>query len=53
MTIGNVIPGTVTGNSDTADYKDVVLADVADSVTISQLRLGEGHQGDRPRWRHR
>lgn len=35
VTIGNVIPGTVTGNSDTADYKDVVLADVAESVTIS------------------
>ena len=24
--IGNIIPGTVTGNSNTADYKDVVLA---------------------------
>jgi hypothetical protein len=34
-TVGNVIPGTVTGNSDTADYKDVVLADVAGQVTIS------------------
>ena len=35
LTIGNVIPGTVTGNSDTADYKDVVLADIAEKVTIS------------------
>lgn len=34
-TIGNVIPGTVTGNSDTADYKDTVLADVASYLTIS------------------
>ncbi len=33
--IGNVVPGTVTGNSDTADYKDIVLADFADSLTIS------------------
>jgi hypothetical protein len=24
--IGNIIPGTVTGNSNTADYKDVILA---------------------------
>lgn len=35
LTFGNVIPGTVTGNSDTADYKDTVLADVTDFVTIS------------------
>ncbi|RPF28799.1 hypothetical protein [Georgenia muralis] len=35
LTIGNVIPGTVTGNSDTADYKDTVLADVADYLTIT------------------
>lgn len=34
-TIGNVIPGTVTGNSDTADYKDTVLAPIADFLTIS------------------
>jgi hypothetical protein len=26
VSIGNIIPGTVTGNSNTADYKDVVLA---------------------------
>src|SRR4029078_2494794 len=25
-TLANTIPGTVTGNSDTADYKDVILA---------------------------
>jgi hypothetical protein len=39
ITIGNVIPGTVTGNSDTADYKDVVLADVTDQVSISSCGL--------------
>jgi hypothetical protein len=33
--IANVIPGTVTGNSDQADYKDTVLADVSSAVTIS------------------
>ncbi len=31
----NVIPGTVTGNSDSADYKDTVLANVASVLTIS------------------
>ena len=35
LTIGNVIPGTVTGNSDTADYKDTVLADISDFISIS------------------
>ena len=35
FTVGNIIPGTVTGNSDTADYKDVVLKDFAESLTIS------------------
>ena len=39
ITIGNVIPGTITGNSDTADYKDVVLADVTDQVSISSCGL--------------
>ena len=34
FTIANIIPGTVTGNSDTADYKDVVLADFS-SIFIS------------------
>jgi hypothetical protein len=33
--VANVIPGTITGNSDQADYKDTVLADIADSLTIS------------------
>jgi hypothetical protein len=33
--IANVIPGTVTGNSDQADYKDTVLADISSAVTIS------------------
>lgn len=35
LTYGNVIPGTVTGNSDTADYKDTVLSDVSSLVNIS------------------
>lgn len=35
ITIGNIIPSTLTGNSDSADYKDVVLAGVADAVQIS------------------
>jgi hypothetical protein len=35
LTIGNVIPMTVTGNSDTADVKDTVLAPIADKISIS------------------
>ena len=31
----NVLPGTITGNSDSADYKDTVLADVGSVLTIS------------------
>src|SRR4029079_5529615 len=27
LTVGNVIPSSVTGNSDTADFKDIVLGD--------------------------
>src|SRR5574340_68335 len=34
-TFGNVIPGTVTGNSDTADYKDTILADFSGQIYIS------------------
>jgi hypothetical protein len=33
--VANVIPGTITGNSDQADYKDTVLADIGSAVTIS------------------
>jgi hypothetical protein len=33
--VANVIPGTITGNSDQADYKDTVLADINSAVTIS------------------
>jgi uncharacterized repeat protein (TIGR01451 family) len=33
--VANVIPGTITGNSDSADYKDTVLADIRGSLTIS------------------
>lgn len=32
--IGNVIPSTVTGNSDSADFKDTVFAPIADALAI-------------------
>ncbi|UCH26702.1 MAG: DUF11 domain-containing protein, partial [Trueperaceae bacterium] len=35
LTVGNILPGTITGNSDSADYKDTVLADFTEFVTIS------------------
>ncbi len=35
FSVANVIPGTITGNSDTADYKDTVLADIRGVLTIS------------------
>jgi hypothetical protein len=35
LSIANVIPGTVTGNSDTADYKDTLLFAYPESVVIS------------------
>ena len=35
LIIDNIIPGTITGNSDTADYKDTVLADIKSVMTIS------------------
>ncbi len=35
LSIANVIPGTVTGNSDTADYKDTLLFAYPRSVVIS------------------
>ncbi|MHC4218646.1 MAG: hypothetical protein ACYSU7_09355, partial [Planctomycetota bacterium] len=33
--VANVIPGTIGGNSDSADYKDTVLADIRGSLSIS------------------
>jgi uncharacterized repeat protein (TIGR01451 family) len=33
--VANVITGTIGGNSDSADYKDTVLADFRESLTIS------------------
>jgi uncharacterized repeat protein (TIGR01451 family) len=33
--VANVIPGTITGNSDRADYKDTVLVDIEGSLTIA------------------
>jgi hypothetical protein len=46
----NTIPGTVTGNSDTADYKDVVLAAFppvsnCGSVTITKATVPAGQAG--------
>jgi hypothetical protein len=35
FSVANVIPGTITGNSDEADYKDTVLANIAGSISIS------------------
>jgi uncharacterized repeat protein (TIGR01451 family) len=35
LIIDNVLPGTIAGNSDTADYKDTVLADIKSVLTIS------------------
>ena len=35
FSFANVIPGTITGNSDSADYKDTVLADVGSILAIS------------------
>jgi uncharacterized repeat protein (TIGR01451 family) len=35
VSVANVIPGTITGNSDQADYKDTVLVDVSSLLTIS------------------
>jgi uncharacterized repeat protein (TIGR01451 family) len=37
--VANVIPGTITGNSDSADYKDTVLADIGSVVTISNCGM--------------
>jgi hypothetical protein len=37
--VANVIPGTITGNSDSADYKDTVLADIRGSLTISNCGM--------------
>ena len=35
VTIGNIIPSTLTGNSDQADYKDVVLEPIGEQAAIS------------------
>jgi hypothetical protein len=35
FSVANVIPGTITGNSDQADYKDTVLANIAGAISIS------------------
>ncbi|MGD8340547.1 MAG: hypothetical protein PVH89_07165, partial [Gammaproteobacteria bacterium] len=33
--VANIIPGSLTGNSDQADYKDTILANITDQVSIS------------------
>jgi len=35
FTVGNIITGTITGNSDNADYKDTLLADFGENFKIS------------------
>ena len=35
FSIANIIPGTITGNSDSADYKDTLLADFASHIAVS------------------
>ncbi len=35
LSYGNVIPGTVTGNSDSADYKDTILSNYSGKISIS------------------
>ena len=37
--VANVIPGSISGNSDSADYKDTVLADIGSVVTISNCGM--------------
>jgi hypothetical protein len=38
-TFANIIPGTVTGNSDSADYKDVVLANFPSIANCGTVRV--------------
>jgi hypothetical protein len=47
LSFANVIPGTVTGNSDSADYKDTILTDAApfggcDSTTVTTPKQADG-----------
>lgn len=47
LSFANVIPGTVTGNSDSADYKDTILTDAApfggcESTTVTTPKLADG-----------
>jgi hypothetical protein len=39
VTLANIIPGTVTGNSNTADYKDVILAPFPSISNCGQLTV--------------
>jgi hypothetical protein len=47
LSFANVIPGTVTGNSDSADYKDTILTNAApfggcESTTVTTPKLADG-----------
>jgi hypothetical protein len=53
LSFANTIPGTVTGNSDTADYKDTVLSAFppvsnCGSVTITKVTTPSGETGSFP-----
>ncbi len=50
MTFANTIPGTVTGNSDTADYKDTVLAAFRPDRQLRIHHRVEGHGPGRAEW---
>ena len=39
VNFANIIPGTITGNSDTADYKDTVLAAFPDISNCGTLKV--------------
>ena len=46
ITLANTIPSTVTGNSDTADYKDTILASVPPITNCSSTTVTTPKQGD-------
>jgi hypothetical protein len=53
VSFANIIPGTVTGNSDTADYKDTVLSTFAPIsncglVTVTKVTQPAGRSGNFP-----
>ena len=55
LSIANILPGTITGNSDQADYKDTVLADFSNifisncgGVQVKKVTEPAGGQGSFP-----